>query len=63
MRKYITGIILCGGKSSRMQTNKTLLKLGDKINIEIILGELSKVFRKLIIIANECDDFSFVDIT
>lgn len=63
MRKDITGIILCGGKSSRMQTNKALLKLGDKSVIEIILNEMRKVFKEVIISANECDDFEFLKIT
>jgi molybdopterin-guanine dinucleotide biosynthesis protein A len=62
MIKDITGIILCGGKSSRMQTNKALLKLGDKTIIEIILTEMIKVFDEVKISANECDDFSFLNI-
>lgn len=62
MRNDITGIILCGGKSSRMQTNKALLKLGDKTIIEIILEEMKKVFSDIILSANECDDFSFLNI-
>jgi molybdopterin-guanine dinucleotide biosynthesis protein A len=62
MIKDITGIILCGGKSSRMQTNKALLKLGDKTIIEIILSEMKKVFDEVIISANEYDDFSFLNI-
>ncbi|MFZ1519703.1 MAG: molybdenum cofactor guanylyltransferase, partial [Ignavibacteriaceae bacterium] len=47
---------------SRMQTNKALLKLGEKTVIEIILEEMKKVFDEVIISANECDDFSFMDI-
>lgn len=62
MRKDITGIILCGGKSSRMQTNKALLKLGDKSVIEIILKEMRKVFEEVIISANDCEDFEFLNI-
>ena len=62
MRKDITGIILCGGKSSRMPTNKALLKLGDKTIIEIILDEMKKVFNEVIVSANECDNFSFLNI-
>jgi molybdopterin-guanine dinucleotide biosynthesis protein A len=60
-RKDITGIILCGGKSSRMLTNKALLKLGNKTVIEIILSEMEKVFNEVIISANECDVFSFLN--
>ena len=49
MRNDITGIILCGGKSTRMQTNKALLKLGEKTVLEIILDEMRKVFDKVIL--------------
>jgi molybdenum cofactor guanylyltransferase len=62
MIKDITGIILCGGKSSRMQTNKALLKIGDKTIIEIILSEMKKVFAEVMLSANECDDFTFLNI-
>ena len=62
MRKDITGIILCGGRSSRMLTNKALLKLSDKTVIEIVLNEMEKVFDEVIISTNECDDFSFLNI-
>jgi len=62
MRKDITGIILCGGKSSRMLTNKALLKLNDKTVIEVVLSEMKKVFDEVILSANECDDFSFLNI-
>jgi len=62
MIKDITGIILCGGKSSRMLTNKALLKLNDKTVIEIVLSEMKNVFDKVILSANECDDFSFLNI-
>lgn len=62
MRNDITGIILCGGKSSRMQTNKALLRLGEKTVIEIIIDEMRKVFDEVIISANDCDDFSFLKI-
>lgn len=62
MRIDITGIILCGGKSSRMQTNKALLKLGHASVIEIILNEMKKVFNEVIISANEFDDISFINV-
>jgi molybdopterin-guanine dinucleotide biosynthesis protein A len=63
MRKDITGIILCGGKSSRMLSNKALLKLGNSTVIEVILREMKKAFDEVIISANDCDDFSFLNIT
>jgi molybdopterin-guanine dinucleotide biosynthesis protein A len=62
MIKDITGIILCGGKSSRMQSNKALLKFGNETVIEIILGEMKKVFDEVILSASDSDDFSFLNI-
>ena len=62
MRNDITGIILCGGKSSRMQTIKALLKLGNKTIVKIILEEMKKVLDVVLISANECDDFSSLNI-
>ncbi len=60
MRKDITGIILCGGKSSRMQTNKALLELGDKSVIEFVINKMKSVFSELILSANAIDDYSFL---
>ena len=62
MKNDITGIILCGGKSSRMKTNKALLKLGNKTIIEIIFDEMKKVLSDVVLSANECDDFAFLNI-
>lgn len=49
----ITGIILAGGKSSRMKHEKAFLKLGAKTIIEELISRLKKNFCKLIIIAND----------
>ena len=62
MRKDITGIILCGGNSSRMQTNKALLRLNDLPVIEIITNKLRTVFDELIISANEISDYAFLNL-
>jgi molybdopterin-guanine dinucleotide biosynthesis protein A len=48
----ISGIILTGGKSTRMGTNKAFLKFGGKIFIEIAIELLSKVCDFIIISAN-----------
>lgn len=62
MRNDITGIILCGGKSLRMQTNKALLKLGEKTIIEIILDEMKKVFSRIILSANKAEELLFLNL-
>jgi NDP-sugar pyrophosphorylase family protein len=46
----ITGIILAGGKSSRMGQNKSLLKLGSLTLIEVILQKMKSFFAEVIII-------------
>ena len=47
----ITGIILSGGKSTRMKTDKAFLKLGPKAMIEELISRVEKKFSKLMIIA------------
>ena len=56
----ITAIILSGGKSSRMGTNKSLLKIGDKTIIERLLDLLQSMFKDVILITNESDDYKFL---
>lgn len=62
MIKDITGIILCGGKSSRMQTNKALLKLGDKTVIEIVTAKLKSIFNEIFISANDSKEYDFLNL-
>ena len=56
----ITGIILAGGKSSRMGTNKSFLKLGDKTIIERTTDLMKSVFNDVIIITNTQDEYAFL---
>jgi len=62
IRKDIAGIILCGGKSSRMLTNKALLKIGELTIIEIIVAKLKSMFCEVIISANNVNDFTFLNL-
>jgi len=63
MTKDITGIILCGGKSTRMQSNKALLKLGDQIVVEIVANKMKSVFSKVLISANNSEDYNFLNLS
>ena len=49
----LTGIILAGGKSSRMNADKASLVCGDRPLIEIVAAELLQVCSKLIIVRGE----------
>ncbi len=58
----ITAIILSGGKSSRMGTNKSFLKIGDKTVIERMRDLLQSMFNNVILITNEPDDYKFLGV-
>lgn len=62
MIENITGIILCGGKSSRMKTNKAFLKLGNIPIIEIMLQKMKQNFDNLILSSNNTELFAYLNV-
>ena len=62
LRTDIVGVILAGGKSSRMGQDKAFLKLNGKPFIQHIAEELQKVFTKVIIVSNRIDPYKFLDL-
>lgn len=58
----ITGIILCGGKSSRMKRNKAFLKLGNIPIIEIMLQKMKQNFDNLILSSNNTELFAYLNV-
>lgn len=56
------GIILAGGKSSRMGTNKALLEIDNKSVIEHIAHELKQCTNEVVIIANDTATYSFLNL-
>lgn len=57
--KHITGIILAGGKSSRMGTDKGFLKLNGKLFIEHIIEVLNPFVSEIIIVSNDLNYDNF----
>jgi molybdopterin-guanine dinucleotide biosynthesis protein A len=55
--KNITGVILAGGKSSRMGTNKALVEVAGEKLIDRTLGLLKGVFSDTILVTNTPADF------
>ncbi|HEY4602466.1 MAG TPA: molybdenum cofactor guanylyltransferase [Cerasibacillus sp.] len=58
----ICSVILAGGESSRMGTNKALLKLNNEIVIEKIFNELQQLSSRVYIVANEKKIYDFLNI-
>lgn len=53
-------IILAGGKSSRMGTNKSMLRLKEKTVIEAIRDTLSPLVKDIIIVSNQPEVYAFL---
>lgn len=52
MRREITGVVLAGGKSSRMGTDKGVLLVNGKSMVDSIIGVLAPLVNDILIIAN-----------
>lgn len=57
----LTGVILAGGKSSRMGVDKSLLKIDDVTLIERCYELMKSVFTKVVISTNNPDQFDFIN--
>lgn len=57
-----TGIILAGGKSSRMGTNKALLEINGATVIENVVEELKSVVNNIIIVTNSFEEYEFLQL-
>lgn len=55
-------IILSGGKSSRMGTNKALLKINEKTNVERITDSLKPHFDDIILVTNDPESYRFLGV-
>lgn len=62
MYSDITGVILSGGRSSRMGVNKSFLKLGNQTIIERIVDLMKSIFSEVIIITNTPDEYIFLNL-
>ena len=58
----MTAVILAGGKSSRMGTNKAFLKLKGKTFIELQIKLLRKLFDEIIISANASSEYEYFNL-
>lgn len=53
----MTGIILAGGKNSRISISKALIQMGEQTIIGRTVHLFQKLFDEVIIVTNHCDDY------
>ncbi|MFQ5867376.1 MAG: molybdenum cofactor guanylyltransferase [bacterium] len=53
----MTGIILAGGKNTRIGTNKAFLKIEGRMIIEMILEKMGKIFEEIIMVTNFTEEY------
>lgn len=63
MYKDVTGIILSGGKSLRMGTNKSFLDISGQTAIERTANLMKTLFHRVLLITNEPDLYQIPDVT
>ena len=56
----MTGIVLAGGKSSRMGFNKAFIEIGDRRLIDATVDRLARLFPEVLIIANDLDLYAYL---
>jgi len=58
----MTGIVLAGGKSTRIGMEKAFLRIGDKVIIEEILAKLSRIFPKIMVVTNSPASYYYLGV-
>ncbi len=58
----MTGIVLAGGKSSRMGLNKAFIEFGGKRLIEATVERLAGLFPEVLIIANDLEPYAYLGV-
>jgi FdhD protein len=56
----VTAVILAGGASRRMGTNKALLKVSDTALIESVYRTLAATFHEVILVTNTPEEYDFI---
>ncbi len=58
----MTGVILAGGKSSRMGANKALLTIGGQNLVQRLLARLERLCNRLVLVANDPDSYRGLEV-
>ncbi|MFN3966635.1 MAG: molybdenum cofactor guanylyltransferase [Endomicrobiia bacterium] len=58
----MTGIILSGGKNTRIGTNKAFLKIIGMEIIEIIVDKFKDIFEEIIVVTNSTEEYQHLEV-
>lgn len=59
--REVSAVVLAGGGSTRMGKNKALLQLGEKTMIERIVDTLRPLFKEVIVVTNNPEEYFFLE--
>jgi molybdopterin-guanine dinucleotide biosynthesis protein A len=62
MASKMTGIILAGGKNTRIGMEKAFLRIGDKVIIEEISARLSRILPKIMVVTNSPNPYCYLGV-
>ena len=60
--EHITGVILVGGKSRRLGTDKAFLEVGGRTLLEGVLECFRESFRKIVLVGDRAERFANLDV-
>lgn len=60
-KNKISAVVLAGGGSARMGTNKALLKLGKETMVERVVNPLKDIFDKILVVTNRPEDYGMLE--
>jgi len=56
----VTGVVLAGGRSCRMGTNKALLDIAGRSMIDRVVQEMARLYNNILLVAGKTEDYAYL---